>query len=207
VQGARQRPRHSSMLADNRGASVSAHRLQHQPRAPPPCNPHSRCGPAHAPYAHGASYSPACTAASTQSLFNTDLIPNQVAARDAFGNPCSAPAHIRCKLVCSSSDGAPVFVEACDAVVVQPFLPPASLRGVAQSHVQPPPLHTPHTETPAAAANVRQQQHGGVQTGLFLPDLGAASDNDDSVVGDVDIGRYECDLKQNVGCAVAAPRA
>lgn len=127
-----------------------------------------------------------------------------MAARDAFGNPCSVlhvPAHIRCKLVCSTSDGAPVFVEACDAVVVQPFLPPASLRGVA--HVQTPPLYTPPTET-AAAAIVRQQEYGGVQRGLFLPDLGAASDDDDSVVGDVDIGRYECNVKQNAGCAACA---
>jgi hypothetical protein len=39
---------------------------------------------------------------------------------------------------------------------------------------------------------------------LFLPDLGAASDDDDSVVGDVDIGRYECNVKQNAGCAACA---
>jgi hypothetical protein len=94
-----------------------------------------------------------------------------------------------------------VFVEACDAVVVQPFLPPAALRGVPHVHTPPP----PPTETAAAAAIVRQQEYDSVhQAGLYLPDLGAISDNDDSVVGDVDIGRYECNLQQNVGCAAAA---
>ena len=92
-----------------------------------------------------------------------------------------------------------MFVEACDAVIAQPFVPPASLR----PNVQSPPLKTASSETPVAAAAVVQTgllpDLGINQTGLLpdlginqtglLPDLGAASDNDESVAGEVDIGR------------------
>jgi hypothetical protein len=81
-----------------------------------------------------------------------------------------------------------MFVEACDAVIAQPFLPPASLR----PNVESPPLQIASSETPVAAAAILQTgllpDLGINQTGL-LPDLGAASGDDESLAGEVDIGR------------------
>jgi hypothetical protein len=134
-----------------------------------------------------------------------------VCARDAFGNRCSklpSPA-IRCKLICTSSDGTPTFVEARDPVAVLPFV---------QSYMPPVPLPKDMKSSPSPAASVDSQSCQQLSSlNMFRPDASATaaastnatasvtatasdaavasatatiSDADTSFTGEVDIGRY-----------------
>jgi hypothetical protein len=99
----------------------------------------------------------------------------------------SIPA-IRCKLVCSSSNGTPEFIEAADAVAVLPFAhvnaAPVSLqtsRECLSSHGQ---LTAAHADPP-----MRQQLHNLPVTRPPAFGDDNPSDNDFSLIGEVDIGR------------------
>jgi hypothetical protein len=122
-----------------------------------------------------------------KSCIPIDLTLHQVAARDAFGNRCSIPplSTMRCKLVCSSSDGSPTFVEATTAAVVEPFVSNASLRANFDS---------PHSQIPSAQmvdnARARENFYGAQQQGV-IPDINVAAspDVDACIEGEVDVGR------------------
>ena len=109
----------------------------------------------------------------------------QVNVRDAFGNRCftSVRTALRCKLVCSSSDGAPTFVEATDAVVVSPFV-----QVHAQQAAPPPRVITAAPASRAAAAAVAQS-HDRKPQRADESDATGSFDDDASLVGDMDIGR------------------
>ena len=110
--------------------------------------------------------------------------------RDAWGNRCPVspiPA-IRCKLVCNSDDGTPIFVEASDAVEVLPF---------AQTNVPPVSQQTSQQSSPfhvqSSAVSEEDQARTPLQAlEVFCQAVAAdadPSDNDSSLVGDVDVGR------------------
>ena len=114
--------------------------------------------------------------------------PRQVCARDAFGNRCSmlsSPA-IRCKLICSSSNGAPTFVEARDPVAVLPFAQACAPTVSLRTDAQPSPSRL---EAPAVSDDYQscQQLRASKTSEMVQP---AASDTDASFAGEVDIGRY-----------------
>jgi hypothetical protein len=105
------------------------------------------------------------------------LLWQQVNTRDAFGNRCPMPG-VRCKLVCSSSDGSHAFVEACGAEVVSPF---------AHAHLRPAALQSILECSPnQALSSVAPGE--ALQSKSFCP-LASASDNESSAVGDIDVGR------------------
>jgi hypothetical protein len=114
----------------------------------------------------------------------------QVNLRDAFGNCCPVspiPA-IRCKLVRNSDDGTPMFVEASDPVQVLPF---------AQTNVPPASLHTSQQSSPFHVQSSAASEEDLARTPLqalevFCQAVAAdanPSDNDSSLVGEVDVGR------------------
>ena len=110
--------------------------------------------------------------------------------RDAWGNRCPVTPNpaIRCKLVCNSDDGTPIFVEASDAVEVLPF---------AQTNVPPVSQQTSQQSSPFHMQSSAVSQEDQARTPLqalevFCQAVAAdadPSDNDSSLVGDVDVGR------------------
>jgi hypothetical protein len=108
--------------------------------------------------------------------------------RDAFGNRCDAvpaPA-IRCKLVCSSSDGCLTLVEASDATIVLPSL----------GETMPPPngpTLSPSNSAPEEA-NVCDQLDKMRSSDAQGSDTPCSTADNSSLEGEVDIGRCNTPL-------------
>jgi hypothetical protein len=118
--------------------------------------------------------------------------PRQVCARDEFGNRCHMPPTpaIRCKLICSSSDGAPIVVEASDAVSILPFARTKEPLGVVRPSTQSSPAQLGVAACGANEDKIQQQL-----SGLQMLSKGAGTSAADetafetSLLGEVDIGR------------------